>query len=252
LIIFDTFARMSLRLEENSATDVGLAVARFDRVRQLTNAGVMVIHHTAKGQDFGRGSSALNGAMDSELLVKHGNWDFSPLLDDNGRLPGTPIEVSTTKQKNAQLLDDPIPMMIMPHLAPDMDKPAALITGPGGRVDPTAGEIVVTARPVAEPLVETAIRIREFVDNLTMQGASRSELVLGVRPDPYALSRKDAGAYWRLRIGHAVDRALRYELIETLTGTPSGGRYIPGDGGIEAARQREAAEVIGQDDQNGE
>jgi hypothetical protein len=248
LIIFDTFARMSLRLEENSATDVGLAVARFDRVRQLTNAGVMVIHHTAKGQDFGRGSSALNGAMDSELLVKHGQWDYGDMVGPDNRLPGTPIELSTTKQKNSQLLDDPIPMMIMPHPLPDSDDTtAALITGPGGKIDPLAGD-VVHARPTAEPLVETAIRIREFVDGLTMQGASRSELVIGVRPDAYALSRKDAGAYWKLQIGHAVDRALKYQLIETLTGTPSGGRYVPcSEGTPEDARQRAAAEVINQD-----
>lgn len=250
LIIFDTFARMSLRLEENSATDVGLAVARFDRVRQLTNAGVMVIHHTAKGQDFGRGSSALNGAMDSELLVKHGNWDYGQLLDDQGKLPGTPIELSTTKQKNAELLDDPLPMMIMSHPLPDSDdQTAALITGPGGQIDPLAGEVVL-ARPVAEPLIETAVRIREFVDGLTMQGASRSELIIGVRPDAYALSRKDAGAYWKLRVGHAVDRALRYSLIETLTGTPSGGRYIPSTGTIADARQLAADEVINQDSQD--
>src|SRR5699024_790034 len=36
LIIFDTFARMSLDIEENSATDVGKAVTRFDRLRTWT------------------------------------------------------------------------------------------------------------------------------------------------------------------------------------------------------------------------
>jgi hypothetical protein len=251
LIIFDTFARMSLRLEENSATDVGLAVGRFDNVRKLTNAGVMVIHHTAKGQDFARGSSALNGAIESELLLKHGEWDYTPLLDADGKLPGRPIQLTTSKQRNAEQLDEPLPLMMRSYPLPDSDElTAAIITGPNGEIDPMSGEIVL-ARPVAEPLVETAIRIREFVDRLPQQGASRSELVIGVRPDPYALSRADAGAYWKLRIGEAVDRALRYRLIETLTGTPSGGRYIPCSlGTSEDARQRTADEVINQNNQD--
>lgn len=250
LIVFDTFARMSLRLEENSATDVGLAVGRFDNVRKLTNAGVMVIHHTAKGQDFARGSSALNGAIESELLVKYAEWDYSSLLDDDGKLPGKPIQLSTSKQRNAEQLDEPIPLMLMSHPLPDSDDlTAAMITGPNGEIDPMSGEIVL-ARPVAEPLVETAIRIREFVDRLPQQGATRSELVIGVRPDPYALSRTDAGNYWKLRIGEAVDRAMRYQLIETLTGTPAGGRYIPSMGTPEDARTRAAAEVITQNDQD--
>lgn len=252
LIIFDTFARMSLRLEENSATDVGLAVARFGAVQKLTNAGVLVVHHTAKGQDFARGSSALNGAMDSELLVKHGDWDYSQLLDSDGKLSGKPIQLSTSKQKNAEQLDEPLPLMITTHhIADSDDVTAALITGPNGDIDPLSGDLVL-ARPVAEPIVETAIRVREVVDKLPRQGASRSELVIAVRPDAYALSRSDAGPYWKLRIGEAVDRAMRYDLIETLTGTPSGGRYIPSTGTVEDARQRAAAEVINQDDQNGD
>lgn len=247
LIIFDTFARMSLRLEENSATDVGLAVARFDRVKQLTNAGVMVIHHTAKGADFARGSSALNGAMDSELLVKAGDWDTSSLTDDDGRLPGKPVQLSTSKQKNAEQLDEPLPLILRSWEIPDTDgDTAALIVGPSGKVDPMSGEIVM-ARPTPEPIVETAVRVREFVDRFPQQGASRAELVIGVRPDPYALSRADAGNYWKLRISEAVDRALRYQLIETLTGTPAGQRYIPSAGTVADARQKSADEIINQD-----
>ena len=89
LVVFDTFARMSAGLEENSATDVGKAVRRFDKLRELTNAGVCVVHHTAKGSpDTARGSSALNGALDSELLVRMATWDVSQIADDDGRLPG--------------------------------------------------------------------------------------------------------------------------------------------------------------------
>lgn len=239
MVIFDTFARMSAGLEENSATDVGRAVRRFDRIKELTSSGVIVVHHTGKHTpDVARGSSALNGALDSELLIRPATWDTSQIADSAGRLPGKPIELWTSKQKNCEQLDDPIPLLM--RTARDVDAP--VITGPNGDVDPMQGEIVL-ARPLPEPLVETAIRVRLFVDRLPQQGATRTELVAGVRPDSYANSRNDTAAYWKQRIAEAVDRGLRYSLIETLTGTPSGARYIPSTASTDDARARAASEI---------
>lgn len=236
LIIFDTFARMSLGLEENSATDVGKAVVRFDQIRKMTGAGVMVVHHTSKGNpEASRGSSALNGALDSELLVRHG----PPPADGENRL-GKWLELSTSKQKNAEQLDSPIDLMMV-NYAP---VGAPIITGLSGVVDPFNSEDVVLARPTPEPLVETAIRIRAFVDRYTEQGATRGEIVAGVRPDPYTASRRDAKAAWKQKVSEAVDKALRYELIETLTGTVSGQRYVRSAGSPESARTLAAAEII--------
>uniref|UniRef100_A0AAU8GQJ2 DNA primase/polymerase n=1 Tax=Mycobacterium phage BobbyK TaxID=3158892 RepID=A0AAU8GQJ2_9CAUD len=246
LVVFDTFARMSAGLEENSATDVGKAVRRFDKLRELTNAGVCVVHHTAKGApDTARGSSALNGALDSELLVRMATWDVSQIADDNGRLPGKCIEITTSKQKNAEQLENPLPLLMINYELPG-GVSAPLITGPNGSVDPMQGEVVL-ARALPEPIVETAIRIREFVDRLTQQGATRTEIALAVRPDAYAISRADTPIYWKQRIAEAVDKGLRYSLIETLTGTPSGARYIPSVNTAEQARVLAAAEVNDQD-----
>lgn len=241
LVIFDTFARMASGLDENSASEVGNAVRRFDKLRELTNAGILVVHHTAKhSPDVARGSSALNGALDSELLVRPATWDTTQLADADGRMPGKCIEVWTSKQKNSEQLDEAIPLLMKRYDEAGIKAP--LITGPNGDVDPMQGEVVL-ARPLPEPLVETAIRIRAFVDRLPQQGATRGELVIGVRPDPYTLSRADATAYWKQRIGEAVDRALRYQLVETLTGTPSGSRYIPSVNTPDQARVLAAAEV---------
>ena len=242
LVVFDTFARMSAGLEENSATDVGKAVRRFDKLKELTNAGVMVVHHTAKADPtMGRGSSALNGALDSELLVAEAHWDTSQITDANGRMPGKPIELHTSKQKNAEQLQEPIPLLMTSYdLGEGLTAP--LITSPNGSIDPMEGDPVL-ARPLPEPVVETAIRIRDFVDRLTQQGATRGEIQLAVAPDGYTRSRKDATAHWKQRIAEAVDRGLRYGLIETLTGTASGSRYIPSTGTREAARALAAAEI---------
>ncbi|AGT12952.1 DNA primase/helicase [Mycobacterium phage KayaCho] len=242
LVIFDTFARMSAGLEENSATDVGKAVRRFDKLKELTNAGVCVVHHTGKADpNTGRGSSALNGALDSELLVRHGNWDTTQVTGADGRLPGKPIELVTTKQKNAEQLEHPIPLLMISH---DLGEgvTAPLITSPNGTVDPMEGEPVL-ARPLPEPVVETAIRIRDYVDRLTQQGATRAEIMTAVLPDGYARSRNDTAAYWKQRIAEAVDRGLRYSLIETLTGTASGSRYIPSTNTRDQARAAAAAEI---------
>ena len=249
LVIFDTFARMASGLEENSATDVGSAIRRFDKLKDHTNAGVCVVHHTAKGApEVARGSSALNGALDSELLVREARWPVDQIADADGRLPGKPIELWTTKQKNIEQLDDSIPLMMLDLsvLQPDTDIKAPVITGPNCAVDPMQGEVVL-ARPLPETLVETAIRIREHIDRFPQQGVTRSDLLLAIRPDNYAQSRNDTGVYWKQRIAEAVDKALRYTLIQTLTGTPSGSRYVPSTSTPEMARAAAAAEINDQD-----
>jgi RecA-family ATPase len=98
LVIFDTLARMALGLEENSASDMGNAVARFDRLRRDANTGVMVVHHTARGATHGRGSTAILGALDSEVLVQPPE-DEEDDDSEAGGGPGKRITATVTKQK---------------------------------------------------------------------------------------------------------------------------------------------------------
>ena len=243
LVIFDTFARATSGLEENSATEVGKAVRRFDRLKDLTSCGVMVVHHTGKGDpSSGRGSSALNAALDSELLVRHATWDVDAIVGSDGRLPGKPIELWTNKQKNMEQRDTAIPLLLSNYEPVG----AAIITGPGGGVDPMDSEVVL-APPLPEPLVELAIRMRAHIDRFPTQGCTRSDLVLGIRPDRYALQRADSGPYWKQRVAEAVDLGLRYSLLETLTGTASGSRYIPSLATPDQARAQAAAEAADAD-----
>lgn len=235
LIVFDTFARMATGIEENSATEVGLAIKRFDQVREMTNCGVMVVHHTGKGANatVARGSSALNGAVDSEVLVVAED-ERIPLEDGWAR----PIRLKVTKQKNAEFDGE-----WMELLMTNWHDRAPLITGPTGSIDPMQGEILL-ARPVAEPLIETAVRIRMFADRFTEQGVTRSDIMAGVAMDAFTREGRNAERNWRLKVAEAVDRALRYGLLETLSGTPSGARYIPGGSTVENARALAADEVM--------
>ncbi|SIB68038.1 AAA family ATPase [Mycobacteroides abscessus] len=242
LIIFDTFARMSLGIEENSATEVGRAVVRFDQMRRLTNAGVLIVHHTGKNNPTAaRGSSALNGALDSELLVSDGTWEFAPeSFDDEGRPPsGKKIQLSTTKQKNAEQMDEAMPLL----MRSDDQFNAPYITGPNGSLDPMQGHIEM-ARPVEETVIETAVRIRQFIDQFTEQGVTRADIASGVRPDPYTARRKDSPKAWKHKVHMAVDNALRWGLLETASGQKLGARYVPGLMGVEASRAAYAAEVL--------
>lgn len=199
-----------------------------------------MVHHTGKHSETGRGSSALNGALDSELLIRKGNWDTSAAVDGNGVLPGKPIELDTTKQKNSEQLEHPIPLMMCnwePRHAP-------IITGPGGSVDPMQAEIVL-ARPVPESVIETAVRAHHLItDSFREQGLTRTDLANYLPMDAHTAQRGDAAKAWRRKIAEAVDCGLRHELLETLSGTASGSRYIPGPATIEGARTTYAASII--------
>ncbi len=69
LVVFDTRARTTVGLEENSATDQGMAIRAADVLRENTGSAVLVIHHVTEGTERGRGSTAWLGAVWSSLLV---------------------------------------------------------------------------------------------------------------------------------------------------------------------------------------
>jgi hypothetical protein len=70
LICVDTVARAAAGLDENSASDMAVIVRFCDVLREATGAAVLLLHHTGLGAaDRARGSSALRGALDAEILV---------------------------------------------------------------------------------------------------------------------------------------------------------------------------------------
>ncbi len=71
LVILDTQARVTVGMEENSATEMGVFVQKMDMVRMATGAAAGVVHHTGRAgmQDGGRGSTALYAAWSTEFGV---------------------------------------------------------------------------------------------------------------------------------------------------------------------------------------
>ena len=102
-VVFDTLSRMIAGTDENSSKEMNQVINVFDKVRTVTGAGVVVVHHTSKSGGSGRGSSALQGALDSEIMVeKDHKLDKrgEPIKDD--KCVGKPIRIRTTKVKNGE------------------------------------------------------------------------------------------------------------------------------------------------------
>jgi hypothetical protein len=71
LIVLDTLARTFGPGDENSQRDMNAYVAACDKLREVTGATVLVVHHTGKDIERGaRGSTALTGAADVVIGVK--------------------------------------------------------------------------------------------------------------------------------------------------------------------------------------
>lgn len=70
LIIIDTQARATVGVDENSATDMGRVIHRLEALREATEACIVLVHHKGLNGDHGRGSSAVKGAMQTELTVE--------------------------------------------------------------------------------------------------------------------------------------------------------------------------------------
>jgi hypothetical protein len=91
LVIFDTQARCTVGIEENSNTDMGGVIERVERLARESGACAVLIHHTGHGQTRGRGASAVYAALETEIGVTRS----ADLL----------IEVEQAKQKNSQEID---------------------------------------------------------------------------------------------------------------------------------------------------
>lgn len=69
LVVIDTQARVTVGIEENSATDMGIFIEAAEAIRRATGACVLVVHHLGRNGTAARGSSAIDGAQSTELRV---------------------------------------------------------------------------------------------------------------------------------------------------------------------------------------
>lgn len=70
LLILDTRARCTLGLDENSATEQSKAIAAADQMRDAAGCTVLSVHHSGTSTTRGRGSTAWDGAVWSDLHME--------------------------------------------------------------------------------------------------------------------------------------------------------------------------------------
>lgn len=69
-IILDTQARMTVGLDENSNSQMGVYVEAVRLLKAATKACVFTLHHTGRNGGDARGASAIDGAQDHEIRVE--------------------------------------------------------------------------------------------------------------------------------------------------------------------------------------
>jgi hypothetical protein len=128
LVVLDTQARVTVGVDENDATAMGIFVERMEMVRRATGACVLAVHHLGLSGDHGRGSTAVLGALGSELRVVKTKKGF--------------LTLETQKQKDGEEAD-PLKFKLDPELdsvvpipdgwSPDdpfmEDGPSVIVTG---------------------------------------------------------------------------------------------------------------------------
>jgi DNA-binding transcriptional ArsR family regulator len=80
-IFIDTVARNFGGGDENSTQDMNVFIKHVDYIREELNAGILLVHHTGKDPTKGgRGSSALLGALDVEMVsIRPAESDYTTL-----------------------------------------------------------------------------------------------------------------------------------------------------------------------------
>lgn len=99
LVVIDTFARAAVGGDENSAKDVGRAIAVLDSVYRIYDCSSVIVHHSTKAGGNERGSGAIRGAADA-------TWEVVPDYTHPGM---NTMQAVCRKMKDAE---PPRPMLL--------------------------------------------------------------------------------------------------------------------------------------------
>lgn len=184
LIVIDTLAR-SMIGDENDTGDMSQLIASVDRIRELTDATVLLVHHTRKDSDLERGSSALRGGVDTLIFCEEG---------DDGR------QLVCQKQKDAEAFA-PIPFSLVAGFG------SCVATSTGG--DSPAGLADLEGKLTPRRL----IALRSLSEAFTTKGATRTEWKAATKLPESTIYHVTA---WLVKEGYVAENGSRFTL------TPSG------------------------------
>lgn len=188
VVIVDTQARYTAGMEENSNSEVGVLVKNLDRLKDASGACIMLVHHVTIGTDRPRGASALNGAIDTEMILVAGSGG-------NGE-----VKLQNPKQKNAAQHPG---MTFTPYICADsIVMLSEFDRRPGVKKDPFSRP----ARPPitgSQPKDAAYWRVAFIVWSTFQHGASggtRAEIKRSLQGDP---DLKIASKNWEKRFNEA-------------------------------------------------
>lgn len=124
LIVLDTQSRVTVGVEENSNTEMGMIVARLEAMRKRTGACVLLAHHTPKGGEGGRGAGAMAGAINTEfMMIKRGRGLSSVMSlenikekdEEDGKKILLRFKVYGVGEEDPFTLDDPMTSVVLIH-----------------------------------------------------------------------------------------------------------------------------------------
>jgi hypothetical protein len=188
LIVFDTQARITVGIDENDATAMGEFVDQLEKIRRATGACVIAVHHLGHQGEHGRGSTAVLGALGSEIRV---------IKTSKGHLT-----VETEKQKDDEE-HDPLKFVLDPE-------GESVVPMPDGW---TPGDVFDPAPVAPEAMTDSRLRMSRVLWDVFSQGegATRAELrtAVAAEPDSKPISKTTLYRIWNDMVR---DRVLEQQL----------------------------------------
>jgi hypothetical protein len=125
VVVIDPLARLMYDAEENSARDMGTAVAAIEQIRRSTDGTVLAVHHKGKGASRGeRGSSALRAAADQSIWLSRTGQTLSVIVSKSrDSESGTGVHLRLRQVgASAVLADLDVPHGGTPELTPQRQR----------------------------------------------------------------------------------------------------------------------------------
>lgn len=128
LVIIDTQARVTVGMDENGSTDMGVYVEQADRIKRATAACVLTVHHLGRNGTHARGSNAIDGAQDSELRLNRVSDLLTELHVDKQKdlARDAPIRLALVRSEGGT---DPVTGRDLSSLVISRDEPPAARVG---------------------------------------------------------------------------------------------------------------------------
>lgn len=230
LVVIDTQARVTVGLEENSATEMGIYIEAVRATREATAACVLTVHHTGRKGGDARGSSAIDGAQHTELKVSSEGLQGSLSTEKQKDLPALApvplkfevIEVGLDEDgdpvTSLALVADAFRRAVGDERPGEQDDSAVHIEEPGAWTARCVPESHVLQRRILQVM-------RQVGGQVGRTESKYREIVLDAwYPKPKRLAQKDWSKAWTSVIGQEVpDQTFPDEVVKVVSKT--GERY---------------------------